>query len=113
MALIARIKWCTKTADGGFRWFHPGDEIVGQDSRRDWLLRHNIAVDGEQMEEASPVAAPVVDAEPAEAPEEAAPEVEVKKPRKTDKLAVWQEYAAALKHPYKGKTLDQLKTELG
>lgn len=40
-------------------------------------------------------------------------DVEVTKPRKTDKLSVWQEYADAIKHPYKGKTLEQLKAEIG
>lgn len=60
-------------------------------------------------------AEPVEDVEPAEGVEdvEDVESVEVKKPRKTDKLAVWQAYATAIKHPWKGKTLDQLKTELG
>lgn len=117
MALIARARWYGRIK-GGFRWFSAGEEIVGQVESPESLVSRGVAVlsEGTEVSEAGgdveqeEPTAPPVDEEAEESEEE--PVVEVKKPRKTDKVDVWRAYAASIKHPHKGKTREQLISEL-
>lgn len=95
-----------------------GEVVEVSDEHADILLRNGAAdpadavVDSESGVDVDPEEppAPPVDEEAEDSDEE--PVVEVKKPRKTDKVDVWRAYAAAVNYPHKGKTREQLIAEL-
>lgn len=116
MALILRKHW-RPVVGGRVVRYVPGDELSEGHPKRDWLVRHGIAV--EAGDSAPHLGDPV---EPDEAPEDAqeaaqdGPEADVqdadapeaKRPPKVAKLEMWQSYAKTQGVNPKGLTKDEI-----